>query len=119
MNIEYVVLCQLYQLIFLEMLNKIRHFLKIIWALDVNSAMKRATYFSITLACFVIVFWKSVQCGQKYIQNPQGTMYSLKHTSQVPQFPAMTICPTIKDAYAKKRDHLKICGLRYIRVYFS
>ena len=84
---------------------------------DVNSAIKQSAYVSISLACFAFVFWQSVQCIEKYIENPIGTKLSLQRTSEIHQFPSITICP-----YSKKSQynttHLKICGLRYIRVYF-
>ena len=74
---------------------------------DVISAIKLSTYIFISLACFVFVFWQSVQCIKKYRDNPQGTKLSLLHTSEIHQFPAITICPG-----GFKKDHLERCGLR-------
>ena len=74
---------------------------------NINSAIKQSTYVSISLACFVFVFWQSVQCIQKYIEKPQGTKLTLQHISEIPQFPAITICR----GYDK--NHLNKCGLRY------
>ena len=68
--------------------------MKIMHTIDVNSAIKRSAYFSISLACFAFVSWQSVQCIQKYIEKPQGTKLTLQHTSEIPQFPSITICPT-------------------------
>ena len=82
-------------------------FLKIMTPIGINSAIKFCTYFSISLACFVFVSWQSVQCIQKYIEKPQGTKLTLQHISEIPQFPAITIC----NGYDE--DHLKKCGLRY------
>ena len=76
--------------------------------IDVNAAIKHAIYFAITLACFAYVFWQSVQCIEKYIDNPQGTKLSLQRTSELHQFPAITICSEEYD-----KDHLEKCGLRY------
>ena len=80
--------------------------------IDVNSVIKQSTYVSISLACFTFVFWQSMQCIEKYIKNPQGTKLSLQRTSEIHQFPAITICP---DHSSNKYDidHLKKCGLRY------
>ena len=78
---------------------------------NINSAIKQSTYVSISLACFVFVFWQSVQCIQKYIENPQGTKLSLQNTREIHQFPAITICPWYNDLY--NEDHLEKCGLRY------
>ena len=79
--------------------------------MDVNSAIKNSTYFLITVACFAFVLWQSVQCIQKYIENPQGTKLSLQNTREIHQFPAITICPWYNDLY--NEDHLEKCGLRY------
>ena len=79
---------------------------------NINSAIKQSTYVSISLACFVFVFWQSVLCIEKYIGKPQGTKLSLQHTSEIPQFPAITICPSeIEDKY--NSSELNRCGLRY------
>ena len=78
---------------------------------NINSAIKQSTYVSISLARFVFVFWQSVQCIQKYIENPQGTKLSLQNTREIHQFPAITICPWYNDLY--NEDHLEKCGLRY------
>ena len=82
--------------------------------IDVNSAIKQSTYVFISLACFVFVFWQSVQCIKKYRDNPQGTKLSLHHTSEIHQFPAITICPAYQ-MYDEKQ--LKKCGLRYDTFY--
>ena len=63
--------------------------------IDINSIIKLCTYFSISLACFAFVMWQSVQCIEKYIEKPQGTKLSLKHTSQINQFPAITYAYTL------------------------
>ena len=76
-------------------------------AINVYTVIKRLIYFSITFACFAFVSWQSVQCIQKYIEKPQGTKLTLQHISEIPQFPAITICR----GYDK--EHLKKCGLRY------
>ena len=76
----------------------------------VNAAIKRSTYFTITLACFAFVLWQSVQCIEKYLSRPQGTKLSLHHTSEVQQFPAITICAPWDGMYDK--DHLNRSGLR-------
>ena len=82
------------------------------FTIDVKSFIKTIIYFSISLACFVFVFWQSVQCIEKYIGKPQGTKLSLQHTSEIPQFPAITICPSeIEDKY--NSSELNRCGLRY------
>ena len=83
--------------------------------IDVNSAIKQSAYFSISLACFAFVLWQSVQCIGKYIENPQGTKLSLQRTSEIHQFPAITICPNRYPYQKLKYDiaHLKRCGLRY------
>ena len=82
---------------------------------DVNSAIKQSAYVLISLACFAFVFWQSVQCIEKYIENPHGTKLSLRHTSKIHQFPAITICPCNYDLKSQfNRTHLKICGLRYV-----
>ena len=78
---------------------------------DANSAIKQSAYGSISLACFAFVMWQSVQCIEKYIEKPQGTKLSLKHTSQINQFPAITICLYSSNNKFDK-DHLKKCGLR-------
>ena len=78
---------------------------------DVNSAIKQSTYVSISLACFAFVFWQSVQCIEKYIENPIGTKLSLQRTSEIHKFPALTICAF--DWSDTSKDHLKSCGLRY------
>ena len=77
--------------------------------MDINSAIKISIHFSITIACFTFVLWQSVQCIQKYIAKPQGTKLSLHSTSQIHEFPAMTIC----SSHPYDKDHLKRCGLRY------
>ena len=79
---------------------------------NINSAIKQSTYVSISLACFVFVFWQSVQCIEKYINNPQGTKLSLQRTSELHQFPAITICSEEYD-----KDHLEKCGLRYDKLF--
>ena len=89
---------------------KNKSFFKIMRPINVHASIKHLTYFSITLACFAFVFWQSVQCIQKYVTKPQGTKLSLQHTSEVQQFPAITICAKWSDIYDK--DHLKRCGLR-------
>ena len=78
---------------------------------DVNSAIKQSAYVSISLACFAFVFWQSVQCIEKYIENPIGTKLSLQRTSEIHKFPALTICAF--DWSDTSKDHLKSCGLRY------
>ena len=84
--------------------------------IDIKSIIKRFTYFSISLACFVFVSWQSIQCIQKYIEKPQATKLSLQHTSEIPQFPAITICP--RNLSAKyDEDHLNKCGLRYDNIF--
>lgn len=81
----------------------------------INSAIKLYIHFSISLLCFAFVFWQSVQCIEKYIKNPQGTRLSLKHTSQINKFPAITICPRSNSkSYNIKR--LERCGLRYKKI---
>ena len=77
--------------------------------IEINSAIKLCIYFSISLACFTFVLWQSVQCIEKYIEKPQGTKLSLKHTSEIQQFPAITIC----SAYGYDNETLQRCGLRY------
>ena len=89
-------------------------FLKMIHPTNINSAIKQSTYVSISLACFVFVFWQSVQCIEKYIENPQGTKLSLQRTSKLHQFPAITICPAFQ-MYDEKQ--LKKCGLRYDKLF--
>ena len=79
--------------------------------IDINSIIKLCTYFSISPACFAFVMCQSVQCIEKYIEKPQGTKLSLKHTSQINQFPAITICLCSSNNKFDK-DHLKKCGLR-------
>ena len=86
-------------------------------AIDIKSVIKRYTYFAITLACFAFVLWKSVQCFEKYIENPQSTKLSLQHISEIHQFPAITICPYLASNKYDKA-HLKRCGLRYENVFF-
>ena len=86
--------------------------------IDIKSIIKRLTYFSISLACFTFVLWQSVQCIEKYIEKPQGTKLSLKHTSQINQYPAISICPYDKGSKFDE-DHLKRCGLRYENIFFS
>ena len=78
---------------------------------DVNSAIKQSTYVSISLACFAFVFWQSVQCIEKYMKNLQGTKLSLQRTSEIHQFPAITICP-YNPSNKYDTNHLKRCGLR-------
>ena len=78
---------------------------------DINSAIKQSIYVSISLACFIFVFWQSLQCIEKYREKPQGTKLSLQSTSEIHQFPAITICPWYNDLY--NEDHLEKCGLRY------
>ena len=85
--------------------------------IDVNSAIKQSATVSISLACLAFVFWQSVQCIDKYIKNPQGTKLSLHHTSEIHQFPAITICP--RNPSKHKYDHLKKCGLRYENLFYS
>ena len=85
--------------------------------IDVKTAIKNSTGFFITLACFAFVLWQSVQCFEKYILKQQGTKLSLLHTSEINQFPAITICAGWSDTYDK--DQLKKCGLRYICQYFT
>ena len=80
---------------------------------DVNSAIKQSATVSISLACLAFVFWQSVQCIEKYIENPQGTKLSLQRTSELHQFPAITICPFQK----YDEDNLKKCGLRYDKLF--
>ena len=77
--------------------------------MDINSAIKISTHFLITIACFAFVLWQSIQCIEKYIAKPQGTKLSLLHTSEINQFPAITICE-ISNKY--DIDHLNRCGLR-------
>ena len=77
--------------------------------IDINSAIKQSATVSISLACLAFVFWQSVQCIEKYIENPQGTKLSLQGASKLHQFPAITICTEPK----YNKDHLKRCGLRY------
>ena len=79
--------------------------------IDVNSAIKQSATVSISLACLAFVFWQSVQCIEKYIENPQGTKLSLQRTSELHHFPAITICTAVQK-YDQK--HLKKCGLRYV-----
>ena len=80
--------------------------------INIYTVIKRLIYFSITFACFAFVSWQSVQCIQKYIEKPQGTKLTLQHISEIPQFPAITICPaSLYDTYDE--DHLNKCGLRY------
>ena len=79
--------------------------------IDVNSAIKQSASVSICLACLAFVFWQSVQCIEKYIENPQGTKLRLQRTSELHQFPAITICPDYDQKFDK--NHLKKCGLRY------
>ena len=81
---------------------------------DVNSGIKQSAYVSISLACFAFVLWQSVQCIEKYINNPQGTKLSLQRTSKLHQFPAITICPAFQ-MYDEKQ--LKKCGLRYDKLF--
>ena len=76
--------------------------------MDINSAIKISTHFLITIACFAFVLWQSVQCIQKSMTNPQGTKLSLHSTSQIPEFPSMTIC----SSHPYDKDHLDRCGLR-------
>ena len=84
----------------------------LLFTIDVKSFIKTIIYFSVSLACFVFVFWQSVLCIEKYIGKPQGTKLSLQHTSEIPQFPAITICPSeIEDKY--NSSELNRCGLRY------
>ena len=86
--------------------------------IDVKSTIKQSAYVSISLACFAFVFWQIVQCIEKFIENPQGTKLSLQHTSEIHQFPAITICPL--DYYLEyENDHLKECGLRYDDLFYS
>lgn len=75
--------------------------------IKVYTVIKRLIYFVITFACFAFVSWQSVQCIQKYLEKPQGTKLTLQHISEIPQFPAITIC------HRYDEDHLKKCGLRY------
>ena len=84
--------------------------------IDVNSAIKQSVYGSISLACFAFVLWQSVQCIEKYIENPQGTKLSLQHTREINQFPAITICPF---SWSNDIDHLNRCGLRYNDLFHS
>ena len=86
---------------------------------DVNSAIKQSAYVSISLACFAFVLWQSVQCIEKYIENSQGTKLSLQHTSEIHQFPAITICPYTMDNRPSQFNiaHLKRCGLRYYNTF--
>ena len=79
--------------------------------IDINSFIKQSATVSISLACLAFVFWQSVQCIEKYIENPQGTKLSLQRTSKLHQFPAITICPPPRKKYDEKQ--LKKCGLRY------
>ena len=82
------------------------------YPIAINAAIKLYIPFSISLLCFLFVFWQSVQCIEKYIKNPQGTRLSLKHTSQINKFPAITICSrSYSKSYNIKR--LERCGLRY------
>ena len=81
--------------------------------IDVNSAIKQSATVSISLACLAFVFWQSVQCIEKYIENPQGTKLSLQRTSKLHQFPAITICRK------SDKNHLKRCGLRYDKLSHS
>ena len=81
----------------------------VMFQIDV-SAFKTSAYLYISLACFGFVFWQSVQCIEKYIENPKGTKLSLKHTSELHQFPAITVCAPTSERY--DIDHLKRCGLR-------
>ena len=105
------VLCLLRQSLLRPYQNQ-RFFLKIMHPIAINAAIKLYIPFSISLLCFVFVFWQSVQCIEKYIKNPQGTRLSLKHTSQINKFPAITICPrSYSKSYNIKR--LERCGLRY------
>ena len=82
-------------------------------AKNINSGIKQSVYVSISLACFGFVFWQSVQCIEKYIENPQGTKLRLQRTSELHQFPAITICPFQK----YDEDNLKKCGLRYDKLF--
>ena len=86
--------------------------------IDVKSTIKQSAYVSISLACFAFVFWQIVQCIEKFIENPQGTKLSLQHTSEIHQFPAITICPRNQTKYKYEYDHLKECGLRYDNLFF-
>ena len=82
---------------------------------EVNSAIKQSTYVSISLTCYAFVLWQTVQCIGKYVEKPQGTKLSLHHTSQIHQFPAITICDGSGGSRSESydTDHLKKCGLRY------
>ena len=86
------------------------------YPIDANSAIKQSVYISISLACFSFVVWQSVQCIGKYIEKPQGTKLSLLRTSEIHQFPAITICAwNMTDQH--DRDYLKRCGLRYNNIF--
>ena len=80
--------------------------------LNVKSVIKTFIYFLVFLTCFAFVSWQCVQCIEKYIEKPQGTKLSLQQTSEIQQFPAITICANAL-IHRYDKQYLQKCGLRY------
>ena len=69
----------------------------------------------INCACLAFVIWQTIQCMEKYIDEPQSTKISMKKSGNLP-FPSITICSSfgrVEDEMGLNETYLQnVCGLR-------
>ena len=71
------------------------------------------------------VVWQTIKCMTKYIEKPKGTEISMELSSDLPSFPAVTVCGSFgKDELGFDRGinftYLQdVCGIRRYYFFFA